>query len=227
MSTHNVVFVLFGLVGGGGFITFCGDLATFVSDNFDLGLLETGESGFTVRDVETSVAGTLHGTESTVTSGGADETDVKGGLEGVSVFVGLVVDAEKFSINLGNTFVHLVHTLEGKETTSGEETGGVGRGVVGKTSGKTELLELGRVSLGHNAVTGEGGEDNLADDLGAGAADAESVLLAVVLVLVLEDKVATCLVVGLSFASASILGLVSAAICLVLLNLDECHLFSF
>ena len=77
--------------------------------------------------------------------------------------------------------------------------------------------------MGHNVITSEGGVDNLAYDLGAGAADNESVLLAVVLVLVLEDEVTTGLVVGLSFASTSVFGLISAAVGFVLLYLYECH----
>ena len=72
-------------------------------------------------------------------------------------------------------------------------------------------------------ITSEGGVDNLAYDLGAGAADNESELLAVVLVLVLEDEVTTGLVVGLSFASASVLDLESGVVRSGLHGLDECH----
>jgi hypothetical protein len=43
-------------------------LTTFVGHNFDLSNFETWESLFTVGNVETTVASTLHGTKCTVTS---------------------------------------------------------------------------------------------------------------------------------------------------------------
>lgn len=42
---------------------------------------ESWESLLRVRDVESSIAGTLHGSEDTVSSGGAHETNIKEGLE--------------------------------------------------------------------------------------------------------------------------------------------------
>ena len=72
-------------------------------------------------------------------------------------------------------------------------------------------------------VTSDGCVVNRADDALVGAADGESVLLGVVLVLVLEDEAATGLVIGLSFAATAVFGLVAAAIGVALENLDEWH----
>jgi hypothetical protein len=44
--------------------------------------VSSGESLGLVGDVETTVTGTLHGSENTVTGGGADETDIEESLEG-------------------------------------------------------------------------------------------------------------------------------------------------
>lgn len=73
-------------------------------------------------------------------------------------------------------------------------------------------------------VTTEGSVDDLADDLGACAADDKAVLLGVVLVLVLEDHSAAGEVIGFTFAATAIFGLVARAVSAVLLTLDESHL---
>lgn len=65
----------------------------------------------------------------------------------------------------------------GKESSSEEETCGVGSSVVGKTSLKTVSSELLGVSLAEDSITLDGGIDDLSDDLLVGSSNAESVLL--------------------------------------------------
>lgn len=201
-------------------------LAALVGDNFGLGDLEAGESLFGVGDVETTIGSTLHGTEDTVTGGGADETDIKVGLEGASVFLNVVPDGEQLTVNLGLTLVELSHVLKGKKAAGNEETGGVSGSVVSETGGDTESSKLLRISLAHGAVTLDGGVDDGGDDSSVGASNAESVLLLVVLVLVLEDKTATGEVVGLTLAATEELGLVTGAVGVALKDFDECHLLN-
>ena len=58
-----------------------GSLSSLIG--LDLSLLDSvsWESSGRVRDVKTSVTGSLHGSEDTVSSGGTDETNIKEGLE--------------------------------------------------------------------------------------------------------------------------------------------------
>jgi hypothetical protein len=222
VTTENVGLELGSVEGGLGLLDLRG-LSALVGLSSLLLKFEAGETLLGVGNEETSISGTLHGTEGTVTGGGANETNIEESLEGLTV-LDIVGDGEELTVDLLLSFVERVHLLEVKETAGSEETSGVSSGVVGETSSETVLAELSRGSLGHDAVTREGGEDDLADDLGGGAAHAETVLLGVVLVFVLEDETATGLEVGLSFSSAAVLGLVTGAVSFVLLDFDECHL---
>jgi len=77
VGTENVVLVALRVKFGLLFL-FDGDLlTTLVGLFFHLDDLEAGEALFGVGDGETTVGGTLHSTEDTVTGGGADETDIK------------------------------------------------------------------------------------------------------------------------------------------------------
>ncbi len=225
VSAQDVVLVLLGLELGfllaGGLLDL---LATLVGDDLGLDDLEAGESLLVVGNVETTVSGTLHSTEDTVTSGGAHETNVKVSLEGASVLLDVVPDGEQLAVDLGLAFVEGSHVLESEEATSEQETSGVGGGVVGETGSDTESSELLRISAAHSFITLDGGVDNGGDDSAVGASDTESVLLLVVLVLVLEDEAATCLVVGLTLATTEELGLVAGAVGAALEDFDECHL---
>lgn len=95
VSAQDVVLVLLGLELGfllaGGLLDL---LATLVGDNLGLDDLEAGESLLVMGNMETTISGTLHSTEDTVTSGGADETDIKVSLEGTSVLLDVVPDGE-------------------------------------------------------------------------------------------------------------------------------------
>lgn len=174
-------------------------------------------------DVETTVGGTLEGTEDTVTGGGSDETNIEDGEEWSSVFVGVFFDVVFGAIDLLVALVQLVHAELFQQSTGEEETSGVGGGVVGETSGETVLLQFGGVCLGEDSITLDGGVHDLGDDLGICSSDHESVLWSVVLITVLDDHVSTSIVVGLSFSSSSELGLESFEIWFCLSDLDECH----
>jgi len=115
---------------------FLGGFSTLVGLSNLLGLLEAGETAVLMRNEETSIRGSLHATEGTVTSGSTDETDIKESLERAAI--ARCLHFEVLTINLLLSFEHGVHFLEVQEATGSEETSGVSSGVVGKTSGKTE-----------------------------------------------------------------------------------------
>jgi len=159
VSTHNVFLmdlgVEFGLLGGVGIL----DLLTTLVGNFlSLGDLETWETLLVVGDLETTIGGTLHGTENTVTSGGAGKTDIKESLHGSYTILPVVKDVVELAIGLVLT-LELVSDLElGQEATGAKETSGVRGRVGGLTSSDTESGEFLRISGAHGLVTSNGGE---------------------------------------------------------------------
>lgn len=186
VPSEDVSSVLSGVERELGFLDLS-SLSAFVGD--DLGLLDvgTGESLGVMGDVETTVTGTLHGSEDTVTGGGADETDIKEGLErSGGVLNGLNTEEVTVALSLSGVFVGKVEG--GEESSGGEESNAVSSGVVGGSVGHSVLGKLLRVSGNHASVTLEGSVDDLADDSLVGSSDNESVLSGVVLVLVLEDQ---------------------------------------
>lgn len=210
VSTEDVVSVLLGVVSTGDLAFLGNGLASLSSDGLLLLEVVAGESLGVVGHVDASVNGSLEDTEHSGSGGGSHETDVEQCSEWASVFIdSLLVDIEEFTVGCLDTLVEVVHSELGEESSSDEETGGVASSIVGETSLETVLLEVGGVGLAEDSIALDGGVDDLDDDLGVGPADAESVLLGVVLVLVLLDESSSCLVIGLSFSSPSILYLIS------------------
>ena len=85
------------------------------------------------------------------------------------------------------------------------------------------MSEILGVSLAEDLIALDGGVDDLDDDSGVGSSDAESVLLGLILILVLLDKSSSCLVVGLSLSSPSVLDLISGEVRSCLDSLNEGH----
>lgn len=149
-----------------------------------LGLgVETGETLVRVGDEDTTVGSTLHGTEDTVTGGGAAETNVEVGLEGAGLVVTEGLNELELTRGLSETLVLVSEAELGKSTTGDKETGSVSGGPVGETVVDAEAGELLGRSLGKNEVTLELGVDDLADDLTVGDTDDKAVLGRGVLVL--------------------------------------------
>jgi hypothetical protein len=165
-----------------------------------------------VRDEDTTVGSTLHGTEDTGTSGGTGKTNIEEGLEGAAgALIGLSSLGEgELTIGFLNTSEVLVKSelLEG--TAGKEETCGIGGSPVGQTVGDAITLELVGVGAGEDLVTGDLGVDDLSDDVAVGEADDQAVLGSVVLVLGLGDQALTSIVVGLSLSATAVLGLKAA-----------------
>lgn len=189
-----------------------------------LGLnVETGEAVLGVGDEDTTVGGTLHGSEDTGTGGSTGKTDIKEGLEGTALTViGLNGLGESvLTISLLNTGELLVNAQLLEGTAGKEETGGVSGSPVGQTVGDAIALELVGVSAGEDLVTGDLRVDDLGDDVAVGEADNEAVLGGVVLVLGLGDQALTGIVISLALSATAVLGLVAAVVSAVLDELVE------
>lgn len=179
-----------------------------------LGLdIEAGESVLGVGDVETTIRGTLHGTEDLGTGGGTGETDIEEDLEGTARLAVVALGSLSelvLTISLLNTDEILVQAKLLEGTAGNEETGGVGSRPVGETVGDAIALQLVGVGSSEDLVTNELSADDLANDVLVGEADDKAVLWCIVLVLGLGDELLAGEVVGLSLLSSLVLDLVAA-----------------
>lgn len=171
-----------------------------------------GEAGLGVGDEDTTVRGTLHGSEDTGTGGGTVETDIKESLEGTALAIlGLSgLGQGVLALRLLNTDESLIQAELGQGAAGEQETGGVGSGPVGQAVGDAVALELMAVSGSEDLVTVEVGSDDLGDDVAVGEADDHAVLGRVVLVLRLGDQPLAGEVVGLTLPTTLKLRLVAA-----------------
>jgi len=174
------------------------------------------ESLFGVRDIQTTICGSLEGSEETVSSGGGLATDIQQGTEGTLVIVHLfnvvrlliVFGRHDLTVYLGVSLVEFIESNLLEETTGTEKTGAVGGGVVLQADGESVSVKLGGLSLTKDAITIDQSVSNLADNLGVGETDNKPVLGRLVLVLVLATQSLSSTVIGLTLASASELDLV-------------------
>ena len=155
----------------------------------------TGETTLRVGDVETSIGGTLHGSEDTVTSRGTGKTDIEKDVEGTRSIIDLL-NEEVLSVDGSDSDV-LIGNVELSQNTAGEQqTSGVGSGVVGQANLDSVAGELMGVGSSENDVSLNLGEDNLGDDVLVGETDDKTELGGTVLVEILDDQVLTSLVVS-------------------------------
>jgi len=176
----------------------------------------TGESLLGVGNVQTTIGGSLEGSKETVSGGGGLQTNIQEGAEGALVVIDLldvvgllvVLGGDNLTIDLGVSLVKIVESDLLEETAGAEETGAVGSCVVLQTDGESVTAELGGLSLAEDAITIDESVSDLADYLGVGETDDESVLGGLVLVLVLSTQSLSCTIIGLTLTSASELDLV-------------------
>ena len=130
------------------------------------------------------------------------------------------------AVSLGNTFVQVGH-LEGSErATSKEETGGIGRGVVGDTNvlGQAVFGKLMGIRGAKHLVAQEVRRNNLSSDVAVAEADNHAVLRSVVLVAVLDNEATTGIIVRLPLTSPTVLHLVPLKVRPGLQHFNERHL---
>ena len=196
---------------------------SFVSVVLVFILVGTGETLGVVGDVQTTVNGSLEGTEDSVTSGGGHQTDVQDGLEGVLAIHVVVDHGVVFTVDFSLAFVLLVQFVFLEESAGAEETGGISGGIVGQTAGDSVLLEFAGLGLGNDLVTFKSGKDNLANDLVGGDTGHESILGSVVFILVLHGETLAGIIISLAFSSSSEFGLEALEVGVVLVDFDENH----
>lgn len=175
-------------------------LAESVGVEFLALVVVTWESLLVVRDVESTVRGTLESTEDTSTSGGSVQTNIEEGLEGATAL--LIISLGGFSqfeftvgfLDTGEGLVE-VKLLEG--AASEEKSCGVRGRPVGQPVGDAISLELVGVGGAEDLVTVELGSDELGNDVAVGEADNQSIFGRIVLVLGLADQSLASIVVGL------------------------------
>lgn len=170
-------------------------------------LVETREALLAVRNVDTTIDGTLEGSEDLGTSAGAAETNIKEGLERT----GSLLHIELGSFN----------TESGQSTAGTKETSAVGSGVVSQTNLDTIGGELMGVGRGKDHITLDLGVDELADNVGVGDTNDETVLGGVVLVLVLDDQALAGVVVSLTLTATTVLNLETLEVGGILNELDK------
>lgn len=113
----------------------------------------TRESLLAVGDEDTTVRGTLHGTEDTGTSGSASETDIEVALEGTGLVVTEGLNELELTSGLNNTLVLVGKAKLGEGSSGNEETGSVTGGPVGETVLDAVSGELLGGSVGEDNVT--------------------------------------------------------------------------
>jgi hypothetical protein len=166
-----------------------------------LGLnIETRETVTVVGNKDTTIGSTLHGTKDTGTSGGTSETDIEESLERTGSILSSFNQLNG-TIGLSETFVLVSKTELGESTTSKKETGGISGSPVSQTTLNTITGKFMSISSRENEITLELGVDDLTDNVLVGETDNQSILRRVVLVLGLNDKSLTSIVIGLTLYS--------------------------
>lgn len=166
-----------------------------------------GEALLAVGNVDTAVNGTLEGTKDLGTGGGTAKTNIEVGLEGAGTLLHVKLSGLEAESSQG--------------TASAQETSAVSSSPVAQANLDTIGRELVRVGRGQDHITLNLGIHKLADNVGVGAADDETVLWGVVLVLVLDDQALASIVVGLTFTATTVLNLEALEVGGVLDELDE------
>ena len=178
-----------------------------------------GETLLGVGDVQTTIDGSLQGTENSSAGGGAGETDVEAGAEG-SGSVGDILNHEVLSVDLGGALVDGVQVVLLEDTTGQEETGAVSGGIVGEADLDSVPGELVGVGGGDDLVTVETSVSDLGDDIAVGDTHDHAVLGRIIFVLVLNHKTLAGEVVSLALATPAELDLEALEVSFVL---DDFH----
>ncbi|KAH3667488.1 hypothetical protein OGAPHI_003137 [Ogataea philodendri] len=184
--------------------------------------IPTWESGWGVRNVQSTVGSTLQGTEHSGTGGGSLQTNVQEHLEWSWAVLNSLGELE-LTLDLLNTGVGLVQTELLQSSSGNKQTSSVSSRPVGQTVGDTVSWQLVGVSSSQNNISGQGGRHNLGDDVLVGESNNQSVLWRVVLGLVLSNKSLSGVVVSLSLSSSSERSLVTGVVGGSLEVLGESH----
>ena len=204
-----------------------GRFTSLVLNNGNLSSGVTWESLGLMWNVDSTIASTLKDTEKSGTGGGSLETNIEKSLEWSLIIISIIINVEVLSIDIRGGFVKVSESDLFQQSSGEEETGGIGGGVVGKTSSESVSFELGGFSSAENSISSHGGEDNLSDEFGVSSSDNKSVFLGVILVLVLLYESSSSIEVGFTLSSSLWFDLHSLGVCLVLYDFNETHFSLF
>lgn len=195
-----------------------------------------------VRDVQTAIDSTLHGTEDTGTGGGTSQTNIQITTEGTWSIIDRL-HVELLTSDLGATGVKGVQAQLVQQTTGNKQTSAVSCSVVGQTNLLIIMFirlinnfisyifictyldaivgQLVRVGRADNTVTLDTSVSDLGGDVLVGQTHNQTVLGGVVLVLVLESQTLPGIVIGFALTTPAEFNLVALEVLLVLDYLDE------
>jgi hypothetical protein len=173
-----------------------------------------------VRNIKSTVDGSLEGTENFVTGGGSGETGVQKASEWTWTFVGWF-NVVFISVDFFLSFVDGIELHLGEKSSGEEETGAVVSGVVGEAGLDSEFRELVGVSGTDNNISAHPWVGDLADDIPVGGSDDQPIFRGVELVLVLGTEASSCLVIGFTFLPPLEFRLKSLEVGLVFLDLNQ------
>jgi hypothetical protein len=163
---------------------------------FSFGCFVSRESFWVVWDVKTTINGSFHGSEDTRSSGSSGQTNIEEDFKWSASFTFRLLDFVESTISLDNSLVDFVKSnfFGGEETTSKEETSGVGSWVVFETSFgsfRVDRSSISRKFVGvgssQDDIMVDGGISDLASNFSVGESNDESVFRTVVFVFVLKD----------------------------------------
>jgi hypothetical protein len=182
-----------------------------------------------VWDVQSTIGGTLQGTEDTAPGRGGLDTNIQKSAEGALIFIDLIDvvgsltngGRDDSSINFIISFIDIIKSNLLEETTGTKKTGAVSSGVVLKSNTQSITGQLVGASRSQNPVSINKRVCNLANNLFVGETNNETVFGRLVLVLSLTAKTLALTVVGLSLAATTELDLVPLEVRFGFLELDE------
>jgi len=163
---------------------------------FSFGGFVSWESFWVVRDIETTINSTLHGSKNTGSSGSSGQTNIEENFKWSASFTIRLLDFVESTISLDNTLVDFIESnfFVGKKAASKKKSSGVGSWVIFETSFGSSRVDGGAisgkfvgVSSGQDDIVVDGGVGDLASHFSVGETNNKAVFGAVVFVLVLKD----------------------------------------
>merc|ERR1719270_3007683 len=176
----------------------------------------------TVGDIKTTISCTFHGSKNLGTSGSSGQTHVQTGTEG-SGAISIVFNHVMLTIDLGITLVSRVQIHLLQDPSCQEKTSTVGCSIVGQTNFDSIVGQFMAVSSSHNSISLEASISDLTSDVFVGTSHNHTILGCIVLVLVLDDKALTGIIVGFAFTSPPKLHLVTLEISFTFDHFDKRH----
>jgi len=169
------------------------DALTVVVSGILLGIrVVTVELLLVVRDLETTIEGTLHGSKDLGAKGSALEADIEKCVECLRAILLIILVVHEAVLELGGHLFgsdeFLIETVLGEQTASAQETHAVCGRVVGETNTQAVARELMSIGSGVADIVIDLGGNHLADNVLVGETNNETVLWGTELVLGLSDE---------------------------------------